>query len=57
MSCDDARSVKCLHIGSIINRCSGKEPSLLPSGRGASTGLECAAEIQPLFHDDPQKRL
>ena len=54
MSCDDARSLKALHIGSITNRCSGKGPSLLPSWGGASTGLESAALIGALLHDDAQ---
>ena len=55
MSCDNARCVKGLHIGSITNCCSGKGPSLLPSWGGASTGLESAVEIEPLSRDDPEK--
>ena len=35
-------------LGSVISRCSGNEPALLPRRGGTKTGLERAAEIAPI---------
>ena len=48
---DEFRTAFALAVGSIIIRCSGNEPTLLPqrdsSQGGTKTGLERAAEIEP----------